>query len=128
VATDQGPAICHVEIDTTSGAYCCMDHQEFAKTTFARAPAGGAVGVAFLSLNPAQVYASSYVIDGEATIRRALPWHGSVSPCILFLDVIDAIFDGGDSGRGSSAKARVLSIFWNRNGRCQCYCVCVGVR
>lgn len=93
-----------------------------AKTTLARA-AAGASGVAFLSLSPAQVYASSFVGEAEAVVRRAFTLARSAAPCILFFDEIDSIFGGnGDigsgndkmgGGRGSSAEARVLSTFLN---------------
>jgi SpoVK/Ycf46/Vps4 family AAA+-type ATPase len=94
-----------------------------AKTTLARA-AAGASGVAFLSLSPAEVYASSYVGEAEAVVRRVFTLARSAAPCILFFDEIDSILGGGDdsggaghgmnrSGRGSSAEARVLSTFLN---------------
>lgn len=88
-----------------------------AKTTLARA-AAGAAGVAFLSLDPADVYASSFVGDAEAVIRRAFALARAASPCILFFDEIDAIVGGPDEynmnmARGSSAEARVLSTFLN---------------
>jgi len=94
-----------------------------AKTTLARASAGSS-GVAFLSLSPAQVYASSYVGEAERVVRQAFHLARSTAPCILFFDEIDSIFgscggNGGDSGslggsgRGSSAEARVLSTFLN---------------
>ena len=94
-----------------------------AKTSLARA-AAGASAVAFLSLSPAEVYASSYVGEAEAVVRRAFTLARSTSPCILFFDEIDSILGGGGdrndssqgmsrSGRGSSAEARVLSTFLN---------------
>ena len=89
-----------------------------AKTTLARA-AAGASGVAFFVLSPADVYSSSYVGEAESVIRRAFRIARSASPCILFIDEIDAILgstDGnGIQGRGSSsnAEARVLSTFLN---------------
>lgn len=99
-----------------------------AKTTLARA-AAGASAVAFLALSPAEVYASSYVGEAEAVIRRAFTLARSAAPCILFFDEIDSILSGGGgggggsndannhgmnrSGRGSSAEARVLSTFLN---------------
>ena len=88
-----------------------------AKTTAARA-AAGAAGVAFLSLGPADVYASSFVGDAEAVIRRAFTLARAASPCILFFDEIDAIIgapneDSMNMARGSSAEARVLSTFLN---------------
>ena len=90
-----------------------------AKTSLARA-AAGASGVAFLSLSPAEVYASSYVGEAEAVIRQAFTLARSASPCILFFDEIDSIIgaehgNSGDHGmaRGSSAEARVLSTFLN---------------
>jgi SpoVK/Ycf46/Vps4 family AAA+-type ATPase len=85
-----------------------------AKTTLARA-AAGASGVAFLSLSPAQVYASSYVGEAEAVVRRAFTLARSAAPCIIFFDEIDSIFGNSeeDTGRGSSAEARVLSTFLN---------------
>ena len=94
-----------------------------AKTSLARA-AAGASGVAFLSLSPADVYASSYVGDAEAVVRRAFALARSASPCVLFFDEIDSIIGaegscGGKSGglngmnRGHSAEARVLSTFLN---------------
>ena len=93
--------------------------QGCAKTTLARAAAGSS-GIAFLSLSPADVYASSYVGEAESIIRRAFTLARSVSPSILFFDEIDAILgcsDGnnGSNGmnRGSSAEARVMSTFLN---------------
>ncbi|KAL7569099.1 hypothetical protein ACA910_016934 [Epithemia clementina (nom. ined.)] len=94
-----------------------------AKTSLARA-AAGASGVAFLSLAPADVYASSYVGEAESIVRRAFTLARSAAPCILFFDEIDAIIgtdhatsNGSNSnfrmGRGSSAEARVLSTFLN---------------
>lgn len=99
-----------------------------AKTTLARAAAGDS-GVAFLSLSPADVYASSYVGEAEAVVRRAFTLARSAAPCILFFDEIDSILGcSGESGgkgkggshgmgrggeRGSSAEARVLSTFLN---------------
>ena len=87
-----------------------------AKTMLARATAGSA-GVAFLSLSPAQVYASSYVGEAERVVRQAFNQARSTAPCILFFDEIDSIF-GDNSGRDSmgsrgSAEARVLSTFLN---------------
>jgi SpoVK/Ycf46/Vps4 family AAA+-type ATPase len=88
-----------------------------AKTTLARAAAGSA-GVAFLSLGPADVYATSYVGDAEAVVRRAFDLARSAAPCVLFFDEIDAIVATDDQGghgmgRGPSAEARVLSTFLN---------------
>ena len=89
-----------------------------AKTTLARA-AAGASGIAFLSLSPADVYASSYVGEAEAVVRRAFILARSAAPCILFFDEIDSILGcGNDSGHGmgrsaKSAEARVLSTFLN---------------
>ena len=85
-----------------------------AKTSLARA-AAGASGVAFLSLSPAQVYSSSYVGEAEAVVRRVFTLARSAAPCILFFDEIDSIFGNNedDTGRGSSAEARVLSTFLN---------------
>ena len=93
-----------------------------AKTTLARAAAGSA-GVAFLSLSPADVYASSYVGEAEAIVRRAFSLAQSSAPCILFFDEVDSIIgsEGGNNashgmgggGRGASAEARVLSTLLN---------------
>ncbi|KAL3811002.1 hypothetical protein ACHAXA_002279 [Cyclostephanos tholiformis] len=88
-----------------------------AKTTLARAAAGSA-GVAFLSLGPADVYATSYVGDAEAVVRRAFDLARYAAPCVLFFDEIDAIVATDDQGghgmgRGPSAEARVLSTFLN---------------
>jgi len=96
------------------------------KTTLARA-AAGATAVAFVSLSPADVYASSYVGEAEAVIRRAFDLARAAAPCVLFFDEIDAILgshesdnDAGGGGgghhgmsRGHSAEARVLSTFLN---------------
>lgn len=95
-----------------------------AKTSLARASAGSA-GVAFISLSPADVYASSYVGEAEAVIRRVFTLARSAAPCILFFDEIDSILGNSDAssgssahgmnrgGRGSSSEARVLSTFLN---------------
>lgn len=100
-----------------------------AKTTLARA-AAGAAGVAFLSLSPAEVYASSYVGEAEAVVRRVFDLARSAAPCVLFFDEIDSVIGGEEGssggggkghgmgrgmsgGRGVSAEARVLSTFLN---------------
>jgi SpoVK/Ycf46/Vps4 family AAA+-type ATPase len=92
-----------------------------AKTLMARA-AAGAIGVSFLSLSPADVFASSYVGEAEAVVRRAFSLARSASPCILFFDEIDAIAGSlstapsreGTLNRASySSEARVLSTFLN---------------
>ena len=90
-----------------------------AKTTLARAAAGSS-GVAFLSLSPADVYASSYVGEAEAIVRRSFCLARSAAPCVLFFDELDAILGShGDTefqhamSRGSAAEARVLSTFLN---------------
>jgi len=89
-----------------------------AKTTLARA-AAGASGVAFLSLAPADVYASSYVGEAEAVVRRAFSMARSAAPCVLFFDEIDAVVGSTDGSgghgmtRATSAEARVLSTFLN---------------
>jgi SpoVK/Ycf46/Vps4 family AAA+-type ATPase len=65
-------------------------------------------------LSPAEVYASSYVGEAEAVVRRAFALARSAAPCVLFFDEIDSIFGGTQNeGRGNSAEARVLSTFLN---------------
>jgi len=95
-----------------------------AKTTLARAAAGSA-GVAFFSLSPADVYASSYVGEAEAIVRRAFSLARATAPCVLFFDEIDAILGSEGGGgktshgmgrggeRGFSAEARIISTFLN---------------
>ncbi|CAB9509377.1 Spermatogenesis-associated protein 5-like protein 1 [Seminavis robusta] len=88
-----------------------------AKTTLARA-AAGAAGTAFVSFSPSDVYASSYLGEAEAVIRRAFKFARSASPCILFFDEIDSILDGGGASeygtnRSGGAESRVLSTFLN---------------
>ena len=86
-----------------------------AKTSLARA-AAGASGISFFALSPADVYASSYVGEAEAVVRRAFTIARSAAPCILFFDEIDSILgSGGGMHRsgGTSAEARVLSTFLN---------------
>lgn len=89
-----------------------------AKTTLARA-AAGASGIAFFSLSPADVYASSYVGEAEAVVRRVFTLARSTAPCILFFDEIDSILgctEGGGHGMrrsATTAEARVLSTFLN---------------
>jgi SpoVK/Ycf46/Vps4 family AAA+-type ATPase len=82
--------------------------------------AAGATGIAFFSLSPADIYASSYVGEAEAVVRRAFILARSAAPCILFFDEIDSILgcsgDNSHGGMGRSAKsaeARVLSTFLN---------------
>ena len=92
-----------------------------AKSSLARAAAAEA-SVAFLSFSPADVYASSYIGDAEAIIRRGFALARSAAPCILFFDELDSVVgfekDPLESGlqgvqRGRSAEARVLSTFLN---------------
>jgi SpoVK/Ycf46/Vps4 family AAA+-type ATPase len=64
------------------------------------------------------VYATSYVGDAEAVVRRAFDLARSAAPCVLFFDEIDAIVATDDQGghgmgRGPSAESRVLSTFLN---------------
>jgi SpoVK/Ycf46/Vps4 family AAA+-type ATPase len=91
-----------------------------AKSTLARA-AAAASSVSFISFAPADVYASSYVGDAEAVIRRGFCLARAAAPCILFFDEIDAIVGtndksdslGGANSRVGSTEARVLSTFLN---------------
>jgi len=90
-----------------------------AKTTLAQA-AAGASGITFISLSPADIYASSYVGEAEAILRRAFSHARSASPCILFFDEIDSIlgspfdFENGTSvERGTSAETGILMTFLN---------------
>lgn len=86
-----------------------------AKTTLVRA-AAGSVGVAFLSLSPADVYASSYVGEAEAVIRRTFSLARSAAPCILFFDEIDTIVgtssnaSGMDRGTNAEGMANVFDL------------------
>ncbi|CAJ1931505.1 unnamed protein product [Cylindrotheca closterium] len=82
------------------------------KTTLARA-AAGASGVGFLSMNPAQVYASPFVGEAERLVRRSFILARAAAPCILFFDEVDSLFGNGNQSRGNSAEARVLSTFLN---------------
>lgn len=76
---------------TEGGHFSLLTHlRDSLQTTLARA-AAGAAGIAFLSLSPADVYASSYVGEAEAIVRRAFSLARSASPCILFFDEIDSI-------------------------------------
>jgi transitional endoplasmic reticulum ATPase len=66
------------------------------------------------------VYASSYVGDAEAVVRRGFSLARAAAPCVLFFDEIDAIVGtndghspGGGLQRGPSTDARVLSTFLN---------------
>ena len=92
-----------------------------AKTTLARA-AAGSKNIAFLSLSPADVFASSYVGEAEASVRRAFAAARAAAPCILFFDEIDSIMGSGNgtydhqmnrSADGASPESRVLSTFLN---------------
>lgn len=92
-----------------------------AKTSLARA-AAGSKNIAFLSLSPADVFATSYVGEAEAIIRRAFATARAAAPCILFFDEIDSIMGSGNtgydhqmnrSGGGASPESRVLSTFLN---------------
>lgn len=66
-----------------------------------------------ISLSAADVY-SAYVGDAEAEIRKAFCIARQASPCVLFIDEIDAIVTnrqlGGGEGSGG-AEARVLATF-----------------
>jgi SpoVK/Ycf46/Vps4 family AAA+-type ATPase len=74
------------------------------KMTLARATAG-AEGIAFLSLGPMDVYATSYISYTKAMARRAFNLARSVAQWVLFFDKIDVIVDGNDRGnRGSGGN------------------------
>lgn len=85
-----------------------------AKTSLAKSAALTS-GYAFVSLNPAQVLATSFVGDAEATIRRAFASARQSSPCILFVDEMDAILGtGGNIHRNDNgSNSRILSTFLN---------------
>ena len=70
-----------------------------------------------ITLSVADVY-SPYVGDAEAEIRRAFQLARRSSPCVMFLDEIDALVTNRDqssaSGAGSnSVESRVLSTLLN---------------
>lgn len=85
-----------------------------AKTTLVRA-AAGSVGVAFLSLSPADVYASSFVGEAEAVVRRAFSLARSAAPCILFFDEIDTIVGTSNNAsgmdRGTNAEGKLFHCY-----------------
>lgn len=81
-----------------------------AKTSLARA---AGQKQPFVSLSPADVFATSYVGDAEAVVRSAFDLARSVQPCVLFFDEIDAIVGSETSSRGDAVQARVLSTFLN---------------
>ena len=86
-----------------------------AKTSLAKAAAQTS-GYAFYSLNPAEVLATSFVGDAEATIRRAFASARQSSPCILFMDEIDAILGTGgtiERNNDNGSNSRILSTFLN---------------
>jgi SpoVK/Ycf46/Vps4 family AAA+-type ATPase len=95
------------------------------QTTLARA-AAGASGVAFLSLSPADVYASSYVGEAEAVVRRVFSLARSASPCIIFFDEIDSIVVASASNRsgmerGNNAEGKTHSVYWINVKYCKFY-------
>lgn len=81
------------------------------KTSLVRA-AASAARTPFLRLTAADVY-SSFVGDSERSIRDAFATARAASPCILFLDEIDAIVGkrqaSGLSTGGNQVQQRVLS-------------------
>ena len=71
--------------------------------------AASAHGLPVISLSAADVY-SPYVGDAEAEVRRAFGVARQASPCVLFLDEIDALVTNRDSGGGgASVESRVLA-------------------
>ena len=78
--------------------------------------AAGSAGVAFLSLSPADVYASSYVGEAEAVVRRAFSLARSAAPCILFFDEIDTIVGTSNNStgmdRGKNTEGMFFSLFF----------------
>ena len=79
------------------------------KTTLVKAAASHALS-AFMRVTPADIY-SMYVGEAERILRDAFTIAKSASPCILFLDEVDAIV--GNRARGSNentpVQQRVLS-------------------
>ena len=66
-----------------------------------------------ISLSSADVY-SAYVGDAEAAIRRAFRVARLSSPCVLFMDELDAIvtnrgYSSSSSSKGSNVEARVMA-------------------
>jgi SpoVK/Ycf46/Vps4 family AAA+-type ATPase len=58
--------------------------------------------IAFLSLGPMDVYATSYISYTEAAVRRAFDLARSEAQCVLFFDKINAVVNGSDGGNRSS--------------------------
>eukprot|EP01103_Thecamoeba_quadrilineata_P003457 TRINITY_DN1322_c0_g1_i14.p1 TRINITY_DN1322_c0_g1~~TRINITY_DN1322_c0_g1_i14.p1 ORF type:complete len:434 (+),score=71.79 TRINITY_DN1322_c0_g1_i14:992-2293(+) len=85
------------------------------KTTLVRAAARNS-GAAFLCLDGASIY-SPFLGDAEATIRSAFQKARQASPCVLFLDELDAVVgkrtSNGSSSDGTGVSERVLSTLLN---------------
>ena len=69
-------------------------------------------GLPVIALSAADIY-SQYVGDAEAEIRKAFRIGRQASPCVLFIDELDAIVTNRADGSGSSssAESRVLATF-----------------
>lgn len=69
-------------------------------------------GLPVIALSAADIY-SQYVGDAEAEIRKAFRIGRQASPCVLFIDELDAIVTNRADGNGnsSSAESRVLATF-----------------
>lgn len=68
-------------------------------------------GLPMISLSAADVY-SPYVGDAEAEIRKAFRIARQASPCVLFIDEIDALVTdrgAGSGGESGSVESRVLA-------------------
>ncbi len=69
-------------------------------------------GLPVIALSAADIY-SQYVGDAEAEIRKAFRIGRQASPCVLFIDELDAIVTNRADGQGNSnsAESRVLATF-----------------
>jgi len=83
------------------------------KTTLAKIVAGTA-GLNFASLDVAGLF-SSYVGDSERLIREAFSKARATTPCVLFLDEVDALAGSRESGGSSSdtVQGKILSSLLN---------------
>ncbi|KAI9332048.1 P-loop containing nucleoside triphosphate hydrolase protein [Obelidium mucronatum] len=80
------------------------------KTLLAKAAAKSS-GANFLSVSLSDIF-DKYVGEGEKNVRAVFTLARKLSPCVVFLDEVDALFSarrGGDSGNG--AKREVINEF-----------------
>ena len=79
------------------------------KTALARAVAKTA-GVNFMCVSLSDIF-DKYVGEGEKNVRAIFTLARKISPCIIFIDEVDALFGSRKSMESNSSKREIINEF-----------------